>query len=174
MGWKRGNSINDAALRITIYSLSPKWCYCQPWSRPCFLPRYALFSFSSMVRAGEDRASNSSQASESSSTLIRFSTSAMVGLFVGKKYFHCYQSDKKRWRSFLLSGWNGNDITCLFKVDILRISMMFEFLTMDTLAWNNKTSCKEWSLLRHWTSQENKFKHQKYSENVNFEDTSNN
>ena len=30
--------------------------------------------------------------------------------------------------------------TCLFKVDILGIFMMFEFPTMDALAWKNKTS----------------------------------
>ena len=67
-----------------IFVFIMQWCCCQPWSRPCFLPRYAHFSFSSTVKAGEVRASSSSQASESSSTLIRFLTSAMAGLFAGK------------------------------------------------------------------------------------------
>ena len=51
--------------------------------------------------------------------------------------------------------------------------MMFEFPAMDTLAYNNKTSWEVWSLLRITTTRSAKFKHHRYSENVNFEETSN-
>ena len=66
---------------------------------------------------------------------------------------------------------NGNGVICLFKVDILRLFMMFEFPAYEIkqvekrdLFWCN----------HFWDNaprRRGKFKHHEYSENVKFEET---
>ena len=52
--------------------------------------------------------------------------------------------------------------------------MMFEFPAMDTLAYNTKQAKKSDLFWDTAPTRSAKFKHHKYSENVNFEETSNN
>ena len=74
---------------------------------------------------------------------------------------------------FSLKTQNGNDITCPFKLDILRFFMMFELCTSAGCGISKEIASKEISLFNSFCFMSGKFKHHKKSVIVNFEETNN-